>query len=387
MDEGLGLDLDNILSPEQIDNMFGTENKQEPAKTEQTAPVSDNKETTEVNADELFETQQPEGTKPESVGSGDNNQAKGEPQTQKEPDGTSPKPNFYSSTASALKDDGVLPDLDDSEIEKIQTPEDLSEAINKHIEAQLDEKQRRIDTALKGGVEPSAVKQFEDTIGILNSISDDAIGDESDKGENLRKQLIYNDAINRGFSKERAMREVETSFEKGNDIDDAKEALESSKAYYGDKYRQLLDYAKAQDEERRRGIIEQANQFKKELLEDKEVFKDIQLDNTIRKKAFESMTKPVFKDEDGNYLTPIQKYEHDNPIEFRKKLGVIYALTDGFENLTKLVDGPVKKEIKSKMRELEHTFNTTRTNSDGSLKFESGVSDSESVFKGWKVDI
>lgn len=45
MDEGLGLDLDNILSPEQIDNMFGTENKQEPAKTEQTAPVSDNKET------------------------------------------------------------------------------------------------------------------------------------------------------------------------------------------------------------------------------------------------------------------------------------------------------------------------------------------------------
>ena len=263
----------------------------------------------------------------------------------------------------------------------------MSEAINKHIEAQLDEKQRRIDTALKGGVEPSAVKQFEDTIGILNSISDDAIGDESDKGENLRKQLIYNDAINRGFSKERAMREVETSFEKGNDIDDAKEALESSKAYYGDKYKQLLDYAKAQDEERRRGIIEQANQFKKELLEDKEVFKDIQLDNTIRKKAFESMTKPVFKDEDGNYLTPIQKYEHDNPIEFRKKLGVIYALTDGFENLTKLVDGPVKKEIKSKMRELEHTFNTTRTNSDGSLKFESGVSDSESVFKGWKVDI
>ena len=181
--EGLELEL---MTPDDVDNLF-TQNKggeqQEQTKTEPEKETTEKENNTaEVNVEELFESTD---TKPESVGRTDN-QDGGTPDSEK----TDGSPNFYSSTASALKDDGVLPDLDDSEIEKIQTPEDLSEAINKHIEAQLDEKQRRIDTALKGGVEPSAVKQFEDTIGILNSISDDAIGDESDKGENLRKQLI-----------------------------------------------------------------------------------------------------------------------------------------------------------------------------------------------------
>ena len=76
------------------------------------------------------------------------------------------------------------------------------------------------------------VKQYENTINYLESIQEDAINDEGKDGENLRKQLIFQDFINRGFSEERANREVTKSFNSGNDIEDAKEALAGNKEFF-----------------------------------------------------------------------------------------------------------------------------------------------------------
>ena len=381
------LNMDNVMTVDQVDSLFtGTTDTVE--KEESTDKVEEPKETKEtkiadVKPEELFKGSQ------EVVGSDKDNSSK---------DSTSPEsgrtasPNFYSSTASALKDDGVLPDLDDETISKIKTPEDLSEAINKQISAKFDERQKRINDALENGVQPDAVKQFEETLSILDNISDDDITDETEKGVNLRKQLIYNDAINRGFSKERALRTAETSINNSTDIEDAREALESTKEYFGGRYNDLINQAKNQEQEYRETIKKQAEKFKKSLLEDKEVIEGLDITKDIRQKAYESMTKPVVKDEDGNWLTPIQKYEKDNPLEFRKKLSIIFALTDNFNNINNIIKGPVKKQVTSKLRELEHAFNTTRTNADGSLKLVTGVNDdissNEDLFKnGWKLNI
>ena len=384
----MSLDIDNIMSQEDINGLFTGNGKSELETPEnektgnnqpegsQNETIEKNTDTADVSPDNLFD-EKPGSL--ESVSSG-NNQEKGEhPDTNGA--GSSPK-NFYSSTASALKEDGVLPDLEDSVIEGIKTPEDLSEAIQAHIDSQLNEKQKRIDTALRGGIEPNEVKQYEETLEILDGITDESVTDEGEQGQNLRKQLIYNDAINRGFSKERALREVNTSFEKGNDVDDAKEALQSSKDFYTGKYNEIIEQAKQNEQEYRRGLKEQAEQFRKELLDDKEVFKGITLDAKSRKAAYEAMTKPIAKDENGNYLTSIQKYDKEHPLEFRKKLGVIYALTNGFEDLSGLIKGPVKKEVKSKLRELEHTFNSTRTFPDGSLNYEGNGERNEGILGG-----
>lgn len=381
--EGLELEL---MTPDDVDNLF-TQNKggeqQEQTKTEPEKETTEKENNTaEVNVEELFESTD---TKPESVGRTDN-QDGGTPDSEK----TDGSPNFYSSTASALKDDGVLPDLDDSDIKDIKTPEDLSSAIDKQIRAKFDERQKRIDDALQYGVQPSAVKQFEDTLNILDGITEESLSKEGDEGENLRKQLIYNDAINRGFSKEGAMREVELAIDKGEDIERATKALDNSKDFYNSKYNELVSQAKAQEDEYRESLKQQADKFKHELLEEKEVFKGIELDNSVRKRAYESMTKPVAKDKEGNWLTSIQKYEQDNPLEFRKKLGVIFALTDGFENIDGFIKGPVKKVVKSKLSTLEKAFNNTSRNSDGSLKFVSGENDDtlESLYgKGVRIDI
>ena len=105
-------------------------------------------------------------------------------------DGTSPK-NFYSSIAKALKEEGIFPDLEDDSFSNIKDPEDFRDLIENQIKAGLDERQKRIDEALNVGVEPDEIKRYENTLQFLESTNDDALKDESQKGEDLRKNLIF----------------------------------------------------------------------------------------------------------------------------------------------------------------------------------------------------
>lgn len=384
------LSLDNILGAEEIDNLFVEDDTQEtppPSKdggedvSEKKPDNKDKDETTEVDVDTLF-------TKPESVGSGKENTEEKEDTTPKG-DGTSPK-NFYSSIARALKEEGIFPDLDDESYSKIKEPEDFRDLIEQQIKAGLDERQKRIDEALNAGVEFTEIRKYENTINFLDSINEENISDEGDKGENLRKNLIYQDFINRGYSKERAAREVQKSFNAGTDIEDAKEALKSSIDFFRYKYNELVNDAKSEAEQEEKERKEQAEKLKTSILNDKEVFGDLSVDKSTRQRIYDNISKPVYKDpETGEYYTAIQKYEMENRVDFLKNIGLIFTLTDGFKNLDGLVKGKVKKEVKKGLRELENTLNNTARTSDGSLKYVSGVDEDPESFigKGWKLDV
>jgi hypothetical protein len=238
-------------------------------------------------------------------------------------------------------------------------------------------------------VEPNAIRQYENTLSYLDSLKDDVLESEDDSGENLRKQLIYQDYINRGYSKERAQREVQKSLNGGTDIDDAKEALLSNKQFFKEQYDKLVSDAKQEMQKEADARKKQAEDLKNSILNDSKVFGELEVDKNTRKKIFDSIAKPVYKDPDsGQMLTAIQKYEMENRTDFLKNLGLIFTLTDGFKNLDGLVKGKVRKEVKKGLRDLESTINNTSRNSDGSLKFTSGVSsDPNSFIKGWKLDI
>lgn len=384
------LNLDNILGAEEIENLFVEDedtqdtppaNGEPPKKEEE--PGKDKEETTEVvDVDNLFTDT------PGSVGSGKENTEEKEDTTPKG-DGTPPK-NFYSSIAKALKEEGIFPDLDDEGLSKVKAPEDFRDLIDQQIKAGLDERQKRIDEALNAGVEPTEIRKYENTINFLDSIKEENISDEGDKGEKLRKDLIYQDFINRGYSKERAAREVQKSFNAGTDIDDAKEALKSNIDFFKDKYDELVNEAKSEAEQEEKERKEQAEKLKSSILNDKDVFGDLSIDKSTRQKIYDNIAKPVYKDpETGEYFTAIQKYEMENRTDFLKNIGLLFTLTDGFKNLDGLVKGKVKKEVKKGLRELEHTLNNTARTSDGNLKFVSGVDEDPESFigKGWNLDV
>lgn len=378
------LDLNNILSPEEMDNLFdeeGSETQETPP--ESTEEKEQNKETTEVqvDAEDLFES--------ESVGSGKEDK-QGKEDTTPDRSGTSPKTNFYSSIASALKEDGIFQNLDNDKAKEIKDAESFAQAMRDEVTAQLDERQKRIDEALNAGIEPSEIQKYERTLNYLDSIKDENISDESEQGEQLRRQLIYNDFINRGYSKERAQREVKKSFDAGTDIEDAKESLKSNKEFFKNSYDSIVEEAKKAEEKEIEERKKDAETLKKNILEEEKVFGELQIDKATRQKVFDNVSKPVYKDpETGELFTALQKYEMDNRLDFLKNVGLIYTLTDGFKNLDGLIKGKVKKEVRKGLRELETTINNTARTSDGNLKFATGVDeDPESyVGKGWHLDV
>ena len=376
------LSLDNIFTAEEAEHLFDDDVQETTPETKETDPEEgkdkDKKETTEVDPDSLFETD-----KPESVGSGDN---KDKEDTNPDEGGTSP--NFYSSIAKALTEEGIFPDLDDETISEVKTPEDFRDLVEKQIQAGLDERQKRIDDALNAGVEPSEVKKYEGAISYLDGLTDEDLADETEKGETLRKNLIYQDFVNRGYSKERATREVQKSLKGGTDLEDAKEALISNKEYFQKQYDNLIKEAQKQEEAAKNERKQQAEALKTAILTDKKVFGEIELDKGTRKRIYENIAKPVFRDpETGEPMTAIQKYEKENSTDFLKYVGFLFTMTDGFKNLDGLVKGKVRKEVKKGMRELESKLSGTMRTSDGNLRFANGTEDPESWLKEYSIDV
>lgn len=394
------LSFDNILGENEIETLFvdpeDNEVVDEPTKTEEEEvidtpdskddkPKEKNKTTEVVDPETLFEEETPE-----SVGSGKDKEGKEDTVTDEGSDGTSPNDNFYSSIANALAVDGIFPNLDDETVKKAVDAESFSDLIEAEVNARFDEKQQRISKALENGVEPTDIKKYESTLDYINKITDAAIAEESEKGEQLRYNLIYQDFLNKGMSADKAKKYTDRTINAGTDVEDAKEALQSNKEFFSGEYNRLLQEAQQQADEDRAERSKQAKQLQTSLLKDKNLFGDMEISNDIRKKAFETVSKPVYKDpETGDYLTALQKYEIEHKADFLKYTGLFFAMTNGFKDFDSFAKGKVKKEMRKGLRDLEKTLNNTSRSKDGNLKMITNQREDPDSFisKGMKLDL
>lgn len=388
----------SILGGNEIDNLFPDPQEEETEDKDEKKPEAEPQDTEEnnekdkkddtaetVNPDELFDDDE----QPESVGSEkEDNKEKGT--SESDDTGASPDNNFYSSIASALSEEGVLPDLDEDAIKGVKSAEDFRDVVQKQIEAGLNETQKRINQALNDGVEPSEIKKYEGLLRQLDSITEDSLTEESEKAEALRKNIIYQDYVNRGYTPQKAQKMTERAIDAGTDIEDAKEALESNKQYFGTQYDMLLKQARANADRAAQERKKQVEEMQKQIMNDKQLFGDIEMDKNLRKKCFDNISKPVYKDPDtGEYYTAIQKYETEHRQDFIKYVGVIYTLTNGFKDFDSFTKGKVKKEVKKGLKNLEKVLNNTKRDSGGNLSFVTSVKDDPESFigRGIKLDL
>lgn len=390
------LGLDNIWGEQDVENLFTNTDETSVEEVEETdgnpSEEKEPEETTEVNPEELFEEEEDkEKDTPESVGSGkeeEDTQGKEDPSPETG-DGTSPD-NFYSSIALAMAEDGIFPNLDEETIKKAETAEGLSDLIEAEVNARLDDKQQRIAKALENGVEPTNVQKYETVLNNLSRLTDKVISEESEKGEQLRRDLIYQDFINRGYKPDIAQKKTERIIDSGTDVEDAKEALQSNREYFQKQYDELLKEAEANAEAEKATRQKEAEKLKASILKDKDLMGDMEIGGDMRKKVFENISKPVYKDpETGIYMTAIQKYEAEHRAEFLKYAGLFYTLTNGFKDFKTFTKGEVKKGVKKGLSQLEKILSNTKRDSGGNLKLRTTVSeDPESyIGKGWKLDI
>lgn len=380
-----GLSLNNILTGDEVDTLFdkyteSEDNTAEPQQQEQEESVNeesveeqDNQDTTEVNIDDIFE--------PESVGSEDDTQGDKE-DTDSSENGTSP--NFYSSIAKALKEEGIFPDLDNNEVKDADSFKDL---IQKTIDDRLDATQKRINEALNVGIPADDVRAYENTLRGLKSVTDEQLEEEDEQAENLRKQLIYQDFINRGYSQQRATKEVNKSINAGTDIEDAKDALQSNIEFFQQQYDGKVNEAKIKVEEYRKAEQAEFDKMSKSILEDSKAFGDVTVDKATRKKILDNIAKPIYTDpKTGQQFSAVQKYQMENKTDFIKNVALVYTLTNGFTDFNGLLKGKVKKEVNKGLRELEHKLRGDSSKSfGGSLKLMN--ESPETSFRGWDIDL
>lgn len=393
-----GLDFNSMLGENEIENLFMEDTEE--TTNEETKVVAEEEETPEgkekngdtnktteaVDPENLFEEEEKQ---PESVGS-EKKQEEKEGSSTDVSGGTSPNENFYSSIANAMAEDGIFPNLDEETVKKADTAEGLSDLIEAEVNARFDDAQRRIKKALENGVEPNDIRMYEGTLNRLAAIKDSDVAAENENGEQLRYQLIMQDYLNKGISREKADKMARRSIDAGTDIEDAKEALVSNKEFFQSKYNSLLKDAEREAEEEKAERQKQAEKLKDSILKDKQLLGDMELSSDVRKKVYENITRPVYKDpETGEYLTAIQKYEVEHRADFLKYVGLFYSLTDGFKDFKSFIKGEVKKEKKKGLRDLEQVLTNTKRNSDGSLKYVTSVKDDPESYMehGFKLDL
>lgn len=356
-------------------------------------PFADNAENEEENIEineekKDFEEESDKSKKKKTIAEEENPENVGNEEEEEEGansknNGASPK-NIYSSIAKVIKEEGTFPDLD---FESITDSDSFIAEIQNQIKESIDEEYRRIDSALNIGVKPSVINSYRNSIDYLNRVTEDDIRDENN--EDLRRNLILQDMINRGYSKERAEKTYQKSLDRGDDdVEDALDALEANKEYFTTQYEKLLNDAN----EAEKATIEEQKQkvqaFKKSIMEDKNLYGDFEVNKQMRQSIYDSLTKPIYTDrKTGETFTAVQKWEHDNPDIFHKAVGLIYHLTNGGKDFENLIKGEVKKKVSKARSEFENAIRNTSTN-NGKLRLANAHdTDSESYMKGFTLDV
>lgn len=247
----------------------------------------------------------------------------------------SSQPDPYSSFAKVLAEVGVLPSLDLSK-DKIQSAEDLIEAVKREIEvakyANLNDKQKAYLKALENGIPEQEFTQVQSGIDMLEKISAEEIKENAE----LRKQLILADFQAKGIPQEKALKLTERSIAIGEDESDALDALESLKAVQKQELEKTIAAKEAERLAKQEEEKQQLLKFKQNIMDTKEIIPGVKINNKVAEKVFEQAVKPVHQLPDGRMVNAVVKAKMDNPIDFETKLNYLFYVTKGFTDFSKI---------------------------------------------------
>lgn len=373
------LNLDNLLSDEQIASLNQPDEAKTPEDTGGQEEKIEKVDTEDPTIEDLFGS--------ESVGG--KQEIKSEEKEDivtEESDGKSPEnQNLYSSIAEAFRGDDIFPDLSDDEIKAIKSADDFRELVVSQMEKNLTDEQKRIKTFMDGGANPSEVKFYVDNINALKQLTDEHLEGTTDESVNLRKALIKASYINRGYKEDRADALTQRSFDNNADVEDAKIALQENLDFYTGKYNDLYKESERQIQAEKEELKRQTEELEKSVLGSDATFAGVKADEKTKKKVFDVITKPVYKEGDVFY-TELQKYEKEHHADFMKMVGYLYVITDGFKSLDKVEKQVETKAKKKGIADLENTLKMSVQNNIGDLRYVSGVNDAPPEF-GMAIDI
>lgn len=258
---------------------------------------------------------------------------------------SSTQPNAYSSFAKYLADEGILASFD-LEKDTVQSADDLKKLIGEQIKesefSDLTEEQKQYLKAIRTGLNPQQVAQQQSVLQELKSVTPEII--ESD--QELRKKLIAADFQSKGLTAEKAEKLATRSIDIGEDIEDAKEALQSLTQAEEEKFQSEIAQKEEQQKNALKKQTEDLETFKKFLHDSKEIIPGVKINNKVAEAVIKQALDPIAKLENGTPVNAVYKARMDDPIGFEAKLNYLFYMTKGFSDFTKIATSQKSKASK-----------------------------------------
>lgn len=244
-------------------------------------------------------------------------------------EGSTSSSNLYSSLATVVHEQGLLPSLDITK-EKIETIEDLVKAFEREQQIQAEAKFNDYIANVDINKIASSRKELFD----LDSITEETLKADL----NQAKEIIYRDLINQNIPEAKAAKMVKRLIDLGEDavLEDAAESLLSLKEFENRKiesekiaYKERLEQEKIDQENLDKSIRES-------VYESKNLINGLNTTKALQDKVYKNITEIVGKSPEGYFENRFMKDRRENPIEFEARMHYIYELTDGFKNYSKL---------------------------------------------------
>ena len=291
-------------------------------------------------------------------------------------------PNLFSSVASVLQEQGLLPSLDIAK-NKIESVDDLANAMK--AEAENLAKSTIIDKIgeegyeyINKGISVDEYNAYRATADALNSITEDALYNDVE----LSKKVIFQDYINNGISESKASKLIERLSDLGDDsiIEDAIESLTNVKSFNKATLDQQAEAIAAENAL----IIQQQQAVEKQLKDSvyntKELIKGQSINKGFQDKVYNSMTKIVGKSPTGESENALMKQRREDPVDFDTKLYYVYEMTKGFKDFSKFTASAKSSAIQDMERAL-------RNNSINNAEAPSYLQDGESYSDGLGAEL
>lgn len=247
-------------------------------------------------------------------------------------------PNLFSSVASVLHGEGVLPSLD-IETLNIESAEDLATAVKSEVENLYKSKlvERFGEEGyefVNNGVPIKEYQEYQDNNTALDNITEETLYDDIE----LSKRIVYQDYINKGLSNDKALKFVERAFEIGEDalIEDAKESLLNIKGFNKQRILDIQQSNIQAEKEAEIQRVENERKVKDSVYGVTELFKGQSITKSMQDKVYKSITNIVSNDPQGNPENALMKARREDTINFDTKLYYLFELTKGFTDFTKV---------------------------------------------------
>lgn len=272
-----------------------------------------------------------------------------------------------SSLVSTLVDEGVLPSLDEEELGEIKSASDLIAIINKQVKsnefADLTEDQKEYLTALRSGVPNEAYRQQKSIESQYNNIQESNL--ESDDSLELRKLLIKQDFIIKGYDEATATKYSDRSVNLGEDVDDSKAALKRLQEYQKQTTGNLLKEAEESKKAVEKAAEERLTTIKDKIKSTDEILPSMKINTKSKDKVYDLLTKAAGQDSNGNPVNAIVN-SMINDQEYLIKLAYLHHITEGMTKWDKIVStskSAAINKLDEQLKKEEFARQTADTNS------------------------